>query len=356
MEELTEQPPALQLAPKDVLNEILRRGARELLAAAIEEELQQYVSAHTDQKDELGRRLVVRNGYLPEREIQTGLGPLEVTQPRVNDRRLDCDGQRIRFHSQILPPYLRRTKSLDELIPWLYLRGISTGDFQEALAALLGPSAPGLSATNIVRLKAVWEQDWKTWSRQSLADKHYVYFWADGVYFNVRLEEEGNRRQCILVLMGATAEGRKELLAISEGYRESRQSWKELLLDVQARGLAIAPHLAVADGGLGFWAALPEVFPTTREQRCWVHKTANVLNKLPKHIQPKAKAMLQEIWMAATKKAALKAFGLFVETFAAKYPKAVECLVNDRDVLLTFYDFPGEARWRRGRNLASEAG
>jgi len=342
MEELTEQPPALQLAPKDVLNEILRRGARELLAAAIEEELQQYVSAHTDQKDELGRRLVVRNGYLPEREIQTGLGPLEVTQPRVNDRRLDCDGQRIRFHSQILPPYLRRTKSLDELIPWLYLRGISTGDFQEALAALLGPSAPGLSATNIVRLKAVWEQDWKTWSRQSLADKHYVYFWADGVYFNVRLEEEGNRRQCILVLMGATAEGRKELLAISEGYRESRQSWKELLLDVQARGLAIAPHLAVADGGLGFWAALPEVFPTTREQRCWVHKTANVLNKLPKHIQPKAKAMLQEIWMAATKKAALKAFGLFVETFAAKYPKAVECLQKDQDELLVFYEFPAE--------------
>jgi len=342
MEEHTEQPPALQLAPKDVLNEILRRGARELLAAAIEEELQQYVSAHTDQKDSQGRRLVVRNGYLPQREIQTGLGPLEVTQPRVNDRRLDSDGQRFRFHSQILPPYMRRTKSLDELIPWLYLRGISTGDFQEALAALLGPSAQGLSATNIVRFKAAWEQEWKTWSRQSLADKHYVYFWADGVYFNVRLEEEGNRRQCILVLMGATADGRKELVAISEGYRESQQSWKELLLEVRSRGLAIAPNVAVADGALGFWAALPEVFPTTREQRCWVHKTANVLNKLPKHIQPKAKAMLQEIWMAATKKAALKAFGLFVETFAAKYPKAVECLQKDQEELLVFYDFPAE--------------
>lgn len=342
MEQNTEPQAPLQLAPKDVLNEILREGARRLLMAAVEAEIHNYVSAHTDQKDPDGRRLVVRNGYLPAREIQTGLGPLEIHQPRVDDRRKDPDGNRLRFHSEILPPYLRRTKSIEELIPWLYLRGISTGDFVEALAALLGPGAAGLSATNIVRLKASWEQEWKTWSRQSLAAKRYVYLWADGVYFNIRLEEEGNRRQCILVLMGATEDGRKELIAITEGFRESQQSWKELLLDAQSRGLTIAPHVAVADGALGFWSALREVFPTTREQRCWVHKMANVLDKLPKHVQPKAKAMLQEIWMAATKKAAQKAFGLFVETFGSKYPKATECLQKDQQELLTFYDFPAE--------------
>ena len=313
-----------------------------MLGAAIENEVGEYVAAHADQRDDTGRRLVARNGHLPQRSIQTGLGAIEVRRPRVNDRRTDREGHRLRFTSKILPPYLRRTKSIDELIPWLYLRGISTGDFSQALEALLGPQAKGLSPTNIVRLKDSWQQEWKAWSQRSLAGKRYVYFWADGVYFNIRLADEGNQRQCILVLMGATADGKKELIAISEGYRESEQSWKELLLDVKARGLASAPKLAVADGALGFWAALPKVFSTTREQRCWVHKTANVLNKLPKHVQPKAKAMLHEIWMAATKAEADKAFDRFVATFEAKYPKASECLAKDRRELLAFYDFPAE--------------
>jgi putative transposase len=267
---------------------------------------------------------------------------VEVQQPRVNDRRLDEKGERVRFSSAILPPYLRRTKSLDELIPWLYLRGISTGDFTEALQALLGPQAQGLSATNIVRLKECWQQEWKDWSKQSLAEKTYVYWWADGIYFNIRLEEPDNNRQCILVLMGATAEGRKELIAITEGYRESADSWRELLLDVKQRGLTAGAKVATGDGALGFWAALRELYSQTREQRCWVHKTANVLDKMPKSLHEKAKAMLQEIWMAPSRLEASQAFDLFVQTFEAKYPKAVECLVKDREVLLTFYDFPAE--------------
>jgi putative transposase len=342
MQQGNEAQQSLQLQPQDVLHDILRRGARQMLAAAVENEVEEYIDAHADQQDGAGRRLVVRNGHLPQRSVQTGLGPIEVRQPRVNDRRTDADGKRIRFTSKILPPYLRRTKSIDELVPWLYLRGLSTGDFPEALEALLGPRAKGLSATNVVRLKSTWEQEWKTWSQRSLAGKEYVYVWADGVYFNIRLEEEGNQRQCILVLMGATADGTKELIAVAEGYRESEQSWKELLLDVKARGLASGPKLAVADGALGFWAALPKVFSGTREQRCWVHKTGNVLNKLPKHLHSKAKAMLHEIWMAATQRDADKAFALFVETFEAKYAKAVACLVKDRPELLAFYDFPAE--------------
>jgi len=342
MQQSTEDRQGLQLQPQDVLNEILRDGARQMLATAVENEVAEYIAAHGDQRDPHGRRMVVRNGHLPQRSIQTGLGPIEVRQPRVNDRRTDDEGRRIRFTSKILPPYLRRTKAIEELIPWLYLRGISTGDFPQALEALLGPNARGLSATNVVRLKTAWEAEWKDWSQRSLADKQYVYFWADGVYFNIRLEDEGNRKQCILVLMGATQEGRKELIAVSEGYRESEQSWKELLLDVKARGLASGPKLTVADGALGYWAALPKVFSATREQRCWVHKTANVLNKLPKHVQSKAKAMLHEIWMAATKADAEKAFDLFLETFESKYPKATTCLAKDRSQLLAFYDFPAE--------------
>lgn len=285
---------------------------------------------------------MVRNGYLPARSIQTGIEPLEVQQPRVNDKRVGENGQRIRFSSKILPPYLRRTKIIDELIPWLYLKGISTGDFTEALQALLGPQAKGLSPANIVRLKQAWQQEWSAWSRRSLADKHYVYLWADGVYFNIPLEDAGNNRQCILVLMGAAENGCKELIAIVDGYRESAQSWRELLLDVKHWGLSIDPKLATGDGALGFWAALQEVYPTTREQRCWIHKTANVLNKMPKSIQPKAKAMLHDIWMAQTRQQAEKAFDLFITTFEPKYHKAVECLQKDRDVLLTFYDFPAE--------------
>jgi transposase-like protein len=313
-----------------------------MLARAIENEVAEYLEQHGDQCDEMGRRLVVRNGYLPARDIQTGVGLVGVRQPRVRDKRCDEQGERFRFTSRILPPYLRRTKSLDELIPWLYLRGISTGDFTEALQALLGPQAKGLSATNIVRLKESWQQEWKAWNRRSLQEKRYVYLWADGIHFNIRLEDPGNNKQCILVLMGATEDGRKELIAISDGYRESTQSWRELLLAVKQQGLSTDPKLATGDGALGFWAALREIYPATREQRCWVHKTANVLNKLPKSVQAKAKPMLQEIWMAETCHQAEQGFDLFVDSFAAKYPKAVDCLVKDRDVLLSFYDFPAE--------------
>jgi putative transposase len=332
----------LSIQSRDVLTEILRQGAQEMLAATIEDEVLEYVAGRTHLRDSEGRRMVRRNGYLPQRTIQTGIGPVDVQQPRVNDKRLDQNGQRIRFSSKILPPYLRRTKSIDELIPWLYLKGISTGDFTEALQALLGPQAKGLSATNIVRLKDCWQQEWAGWSKRSLADKHYVYLWADGIHFNIRLEDPGNNKQCILVLMGSTDDGKKELIAISDGYRESAQSWRELLLDIKERGLSTAARLATGDGALGFWAALREIYPATQEQRCWVHKTANVLNKMPKSIQPKAKSMLQDIWMAETRKQAQQAFDLFVETFKAKYAKAVECLVKDRDVLLRFYDFPAE--------------
>ena len=332
----------LSIGSRDVLTEILRQGAQQMLATAIENEVAEYLAAHTDQRDAYGHRLVVRNGHLPERTIQTGLGAVAIRQARVNDHRRDEHGRRIRFSSSILPPYLRRTKSMDELIPWLYLKGVSTGDFHEALQALLGPQAGGLSATNIVRLKEGWRQEWADWSQRPLQEKQYAYLWADGVHFNIRLEDPGNNQQCILVLMGATADGKKELIAISEGYRESAQSWKELLLDVKHRGVTVDPKLATGDGALGFWAALREVYPTTQEQRCWVHKTANVLNNLPKHLHAKSKAMLHDIWMAEKRCEAERAFDLFLESFQAKYPKATNCLRKDRDVLLTFYDFPAE--------------
>ena len=322
---------------QDVLTNILKDGARRLLAEAIEAEVAAWIDAHAHLKDASGRQQVVRNGHLPERTIQTGIGEIEVQQPRVRDRR--PAGQREPFTPAVLPPYLRRTKSLEELIPWLYLKGISTGDFAEALQAILGPDAPNLSATTITRLKAVWEQDHDAWSRRSLAGKQYVYVWADGVHFNIRLE---GGRQCILVLMGATADGKKELIAIADGYRESEQSWRELLLDVKARGLEIEPALAVGDGALGFWKAMRQVWDTTKEQRCWVHKTANVLDKLPRGAQPKAKRMLHDIYEAEGRAKAEQAFDLFVRTYEAKYPKATECLSKDRDVLLTFYDFPAE--------------
>lgn len=342
MEKDTTNTQVMSMTSRDVLSDILRQGAQQMLAMAIENEVGEYISEYQHVRGANGRRLVVRNGHLPARVIQTGIGLVEVEQPRVNDKRIDEDGQPKRFSSKILPPYLRRTKSIDELIPWLYLRGISTGDFSEALQALLGPQAKGLSGTNVVRLKESWQQEYATWSKRSLADKHYVYLWADGVHFNIRLEDPGNNKQCILVLMGAAQDGRKELIAIAEGYRESAQSWRELLLDVKNRGLSQAARLAIGDGALGFWAALREIYPATREQRCWVHKTANVLNKMPKSIQAKAKAMLHDIWMAETRSQAQKAFGLFISTFQAKYPRAVECLLKDWDVLLTFYDFPAE--------------
>jgi transposase-like protein len=322
---------------QDVLTGILRQGAQRMLAQAIEAEVQEWIDAHEHVTDESGHRQVVRNGRLPKRTILTGLGEVEVHQPRVLDRRPKDQAEP--FSSKILPPYLRKTKSMEELIPWLYLKGISTGDFSEALCSLVGPQAKGLSATTIVRLKAMWEEEFQEWNRRSLEGKQYVYLWADGVHFNIRLEED---RQCILVLMGATADGQKELIAVADGFRESEQSWKALLLDVKARGLSIDPKLATGDGALGFWKALPQVFPTTREQRCWVHKTANVLDKLPKRLQPEAKEKLHAIWMSPTRADAEKWFDLFLAVYQAKYPKAAECLVKDRDVLLAFYDFPAE--------------
>ena len=326
-------------AVRDVLTEILRDGAQKLLATAIEAEVDTYLEQHADHRDADAHRLVVRNGHKDTRQIQTGIGPVAVRQPRVDDRRRDDNGERIRFTSEILPPYLRKTKSIEERIPWLYLKGVGTGDFSEALGALLGPDAPGLSASTVVRLKACWEQDYATWSKRSLADQRYVYLWVDGIHFHIRLEEE---KQCILVVMGATAEGKKELIAIQDGFRESEQSWLELLLDLKARGLTQDPELAIGDGALGFWKALPQVFSQTREQRGWVHKTANVLNKLPKSKQSKAKSMRHDIWMASTKAEAEKASDRFETTFEAKYPKATACLTKDREVLLAFYDFPAE--------------
>jgi transposase-like protein len=308
-----------------------------MLAKAVEAEIADWIDAHAHLKDPLGRRQVVRNGSHPARTILTGLGPIEVKQPRVQDRR--PPDLKERFSPSVLPPYLRRTKSIDEAVPWLYLKGISTSDFPEALQALFGPDAKGLSANTVTRLKTAWEEEYQTWSKRSFKGKHYVYVWADGVHFNIRLEGE---RQCILVLMGATAEGTKELIAITDGYRESEQSWKELLLDCKARGLEIEPSLAIGDGALGFWKAMRQVWDTTKEQRCWVHKTANVLDKLPKGSQPKAKQMLHEVYLAESRAEAEKAFGLFVSTYEAKYPKATECLRKDKEVLLTFYDFPAE--------------
>jgi putative transposase len=338
MNDATTNADGLPLATsRDALTDLLRAGAQQLLAQAIQAEVDAYLDARSELRDEAGRHQVVRNGYLPERTITTGVGPVGVRQPRVHDRR--PPQQREKFSSAILPPYLRKTRSIEELIPWLYLKGVSTGDFSEALAALLGPDAKGLSANTVTRLKAVWQQEYEAWGKRSLASKHYVYVWADGVHFNIRLEDD---RQCILVLMGATADGKKELIALADGYRESEQSWAALLLDCQARGLTTAPLLATGDGALGFWKALRKLFPATKEQRCWVHKTANVLDKMAKGQQPQAKAMLHDIWQAATKAEAEKAFDLFVATYRAKYGKAAECLARDREELLAFYDFPAE--------------
>jgi len=322
---------------RDVLTEILRQGAREMLARAIKAEVTCWIDEHAHLLDEAGRRQVVRNGSHSERTILTGLGPIAVKQPRIQDRR--PPRERETFTPNVLPPYLRRTKNIDEAIPWLYLKGISTGDFPEALQGLFGVEAKGISATTVTRLKAAWEEEHRVWSKRSLQGKHYVYVWADGIHFNIRLEDD---RQCILVLMGATADGKKELIAITDGYRESEQSWKELLLDCKSRGLEIEPSLAIGDGALGFWAAMRKVWHTTKEQRCWVHKTANVLDKMPKSSQPKAKGMLHEIYLAESREQAVKAFDLFVKTYKAKYPQATECLSKDRDVLLSFYDFPAE--------------
>jgi transposase-like protein len=328
----------------DPLTEVLRNGAQALLAQAVEAEIAAFLSMYAENMTQDGRQRLVRHGHLPEREIITGIGPVAVRCPRVRDR-VGEGSERIRFSSAILPPYARRSKSLEVLIPILYLKGVSTGDFEEALIALLGKDAGGLSASSVGRLKAVWSEEHARWSKRDLSAKRYVYFWADGIHVQARLEDAA---QCLLVIIGATPEGKKELVGLIDGVRESAQSWKELLLDLKRRGLTIGPELAVADGALGFWQAIEEVWPTTRGQRCWVHKTANVLNKLPRSQQSKAKRALQEIWMAETKKDALVAYDAFVETWGIKYDKAAECLIKDRDVLLAFYDFPAE-HWKHLR-------
>ena len=318
---------------EDPLTELLRNGARQLIADAVQVELQELLDQYSVLRNERGYLQVVRNGYLPEREILTGIGPIKVKVPKIRDK----SGQRIKFNSVLLPPYLRKTRRVEEVLPWLYLKGISTGDFQEALYALLGTEGKGLSASTISRLKGIWEQEHETWNRRSLKNKRYVYIWADGVYFNIRSDDA---RQCILVIIGVTEQGRKEFIAIEDGYRESEQSWSELLLRIKAQGLSHSPKLAIGDGALGFWKALSKVFPKTKHQRCWVHKTANVLNKLPKAVQPKAKQALHEIWMAPTRTDAYKAFDIALSTYSAKYPKAMTCLEKDKDEMLAFYDFP----------------
>jgi len=329
-------------SPWSVLEELARRGAREMLAKAMELEVTEFTEKHKDKTGEDGHRLVVRNGYMDGRELITGIGPVAIKQPRVDDRRL-AELEEQRFSSKILPRHMRRVPSVNNLIPVLYLKGVSTGDFSQALEAILGPDAPGLSATNVVRMKSGWEEEYRSWCRRDLSEKRYAYFWADGIHVNVRLDEE---RCCILVIMGADEEGNKELLAVSDGYRESKVSWREIMLDLKRRGLQEGPKLAIGDGALGFWAALREVFPgpTTREQRCWFHKSGNILDKLPKSVQSKAKAMIREMWQAPTKEDALSAYQHFVDAWHDKYPKAVECLQKDEDVLFTFYDFPA-AHW-----------
>ena len=317
----------------DPLTELLRTGAQRLITDAVEAELQVLLGQYAALRNGQGHQQVVRNGYLPEREIQTGIGPVKIRIPKIRDK----SRQGIKFNSMLVPPYLRKTKSVEDMLPWLYLKGISTGDFQEALQALLGSEAKGLSASTISRCKKIWEEEHETWNSRSLENKRYVYIWADGVYFNIRSD---NAKQCILVIIGVTEQGRKEFIAIEDGYRESEQSWSELLLRIKAQGLRHPPELAVGDGALGFWKALRKVFPKTVHQRCWVHKTANVLNKLPKAVQPKVKQALHEIWMAPTKKDAYKAFDIALATYSAKYPKAMECLEKDKNEMLAFYDFP----------------
>ena len=326
-----------EVIAEDPLMEVLRRGAREMLKYALEAEVEDFLARFDEIRDSSGKRLVIRNGYKRERTIQTGIGDIPVKAPRVADRRKD--ESRIRFSSSILPPYLRRTKSIEELLPWLYLKGVSTGDFSEALAALLGKDAPGLSASTISGLKDAWSEELKEWHQRSLRGKEYVYLWVDGIHFGARMEDAS---QCMLVVIGATKHGVKELLTIVDGYRESEQSWLEALNDLKRRGLTKAPRVAVGDGALGFWKALPQVYGDTRWQRCWMHKTGNVLDKLPKSIQARAKDNLHQIWMAETKEMAEKAFDHFIQSYEAKYPKAAECLAKDREVLLTFYDFPAE--------------
>lgn len=318
---------------EDALTEVLRQGAQQLLAKAVEFELKQLLSQYEDMKID-GKQAVVRNGYLPERTVQTGIGDVEIKVPKVRDR----SDQGIKFNSALLPPYLKRTKTLEEFIPWLYLKGVSTGEMAPALEALLGDSAKELSANTVSRLKQRWEGEYDQWRKRDLSNRRYVYIWADGIYSKVRMDD----KLCLLVVIGADDTGRKEVLAVIDGYRESEASWHEVLTDLSARGLTTPPKLAVGDGALGFWNALAKHWPVTKQQRCWVHKTANVLNKVPKAVQPKIKEKLQDIWMSDTRVNAYKAFKNCVEQFELKFPAAMQCLEKDKAEMLAFYDFPAE--------------
>ena len=322
----------------DPLTSVLREGARRLLTQAVEAEAEAFLAAMEDERLADGRARVVRHGHGPERSIQTGIGPVPVRRAKLRDRGAGA-GERITFTSAILPKWARRTKSLEALLPVLYLRGISTGDFQEALAALLGQDAPNLSPSVIARLKEEWTEEYARWQRRDLSTRHYVYIWADGVYLQARMEDTA---ACMLVIIGATPEGRKELVGFQVGVRESAQSWRELLVDLKARGLSAAPEIAVGDGALGFWKAVDEIFPTARHQRCWVHKVANVLNKVPKSVQPGIKDDLREVRDAPDRATAAAAITVFADKYGAKYPKAVDCLTKDQDALLAFFDFPAE--------------
>ena len=324
----------------DPLTSVLREGARRLLAQAVEAEAEAFLAAMSEERLADGRGRLVRHGHGPERMIQTGIGPVPVKRAKLRDRAAEASGEdRITFTSGLLPKWARRTKSLDALIPVLYLRGISTGDFQEALGALLGRDAPNLSPSAIGRFKEEWQDDYVRWQRRDLSARHYVYIWADGVYLQARMEDNA---ACMLVLIGATPEGRKELVGFQVVVRESAQSWRELLVDLKARGLSIMPRVAVGDGALGFWKALEEIFPSTRHQRCWQHKVLNVLNKAPKSVQPNMKTDLREVRDAPDRATAETAMAIFVDKYEAKYPKAVDCLTKDREALLTFFDFPAE--------------
>jgi putative transposase len=325
----------------DPLTSLLRDGARKLIAQAVEAELETFLGAYEDLEDERGRRAVVRNGYLPKRQVMTGIGEVNVQVPKTRDR----SGSGVHFRSSLIPPYLKRTKSVETLLPVLYLKGISTGDFQEALGALLGEDATGLSPATISRLKSVWQTEYEAWAKRDLSASRYVYLWADGIYFNVRSDSD---KQCILVLIGATQQGTKEFLAVTDGYRESEQSWREVLVSLKQRGLHTAPKLATGDGALGFWKALSQEYASTRHQRCWVHKTRNVLDKVPNSLQAHVKAAVQEIWRSPSRQMALTAFETLSRMYGAKYPKAVDCVEEDLETLLTFYDFPAE-HWQHIR-------
>jgi len=328
-----------------VLDEVVRKGAQKMLEAALNLEVEEFCHKHEGHRDEEGRRVVVRNGYSQARKIVTGAGQLEIETPRVDDRVLDGT-EEMRFKSTLIPPYLRRTKNIEELVPLLYLKGISTGDFTPVLEKLTGKEVIGFSAENIVRMKQIWETDYKQWIQRDLSETRYVYWWVDGIYFNVRLDDE---RQCILVIIGAKADGTKELIAVEDGFRESKESWQSIIRELKRRGLILGPELAVGDGALGFWAAIAEEFSDTKTQICWVHKTANVLDKLPSSLQGKAKKMIHDIYLAPTKQDANVAFDVFIEEFDLKYPKAVESLRSNRRDLMSFYDFPAE-QWQHIRS------